>query len=81
MSCLLNRPKSDRRIVESAGISRPGFGQAIHMTINTQTPEIRITRWQWHEPMSVLYTFHWAMGELIRRYAACPHSACPPGAD
>jgi len=51
------------------------------MTINTQTPEIRITRWQWHEPMPVLYTFHWAMGELIRRYAACPHSACPPGAD
>jgi hypothetical protein len=140
-----------RRIVETAGISRTSFGQAIHMTIDTQTPEIlrrlrqssfalfvasaapslpvlqrwrllfdwrwgpaltqlalwiarkvhglgrrlglapldrlgksaiiRITRWQWHEPMSVLYTFHWAMGELARRYVACLHSACPPAAD
>jgi hypothetical protein len=140
-----------RRIVETAGISRASFGQAIHMTIDTQTPEIlrrlrqssfalfvtstaaslplpqrwrllfdwrcgplltqlalwiarkvhglgrrlrlapldrlgksviiRITRWQWHEPMSVLYTFHWAMGELARRYSACLHSACPPAAD
>ena len=127
-----------RRIVETAGISREQFGQAIHMTIDTQTPEIlrrlkrssfapfvkqtakrlpllqrrrllfqwhagpalagislkaaqllhgagrrlklpaldragkaaviRVTRRQWHEPMPILYTFHWAMAELIGRY-------------
>jgi hypothetical protein len=127
-----------RRIVETAGIPRAAFGQAIHMTIDTQMAEIfqrlktlsfaafvaktasalprplrwrllfdwrwgatlarirlaaariihgagrrlrlrpldragrraiiRITRRQWHEPLSVRYTFHWATAELIRRY-------------
>ncbi len=129
-----------RRIVETAGIPRAAFGQAIHMTIDTQTTEIRrrlktstfaafiaqaaralpgrlrrrllldwrwgaplarirlavarlihgagrrlrlrpldrmgkravirITRRQWHEPMSILYTFHWATAELVHRYRA-----------
>ena len=127
-----------RRILETAGIPRRMFGQAIHMTIDTQTSEIlrrlkalsfsrflaetaellprlqrwrllfqwhagpalteisltaarlvhgagrrlklpaleragkaaviRITRRQWHEPMPILYTFHWAMAQLIERY-------------
>jgi hypothetical protein len=29
----------------------------------------RITRWQWHEMLPVLYTFHWGTMELARRYA------------
>jgi hypothetical protein len=127
-----------RRIVEDAGIPREAFGHTIHMTIDTQTPEIlrrlrrssfaafvnataaavpgplrrrlvfewrwgpaltlvakgmaralhgagrrlrarlvqragkmmivRIVRWQWHEPMPILYTFHWGTAQLIRRY-------------
>ena len=28
----------------------------------------RALPWQWHEPLPVLYTFHWGMAELIDRY-------------
>lgn len=29
---------------------------------------ITLVRWQWHGPMPILYTFHWAMAQLIGRY-------------
>jgi len=28
----------------------------------------RIFRWQWHEMLPILYTFHWGTTELARRY-------------